>query len=394
MLLFLETIPTNHNIKMYTDCKSLIQRCKQKPSLSPHQTMKPDADVVDTIKEVMKNSQHLIDLQHVKGHQDQTTTWHKLSQQAKMNTYADSLATWALQLPATTFQPLRYHTYLSWKNKTITKSEKFMARHAAHETDLQEKIKQNLQPDFPIDWTTLKQARSQTPQLQQFTTKLIFNWLPTYHKLSQQNPKQPGNCPLCHEEKETTMHVFTCSKHPFKQNLLKHIEKTLVEKVPRQEQQEIIYTIENNLEPLLKGITSTKWKYSTDQPWKTKLIRQVWEAAHVHWLMRCSKVQNLPNEKIQSQITSLYQLKQTLNIQDQRHIYQASLTELLATNKNEQASWLKNYSDIITTLSTAAKTAMTQVQDTVQTTVQNIITVVAGEQRVDSNSTLERTDIG
>jgi hypothetical protein len=340
--------------------------------------MKPDADVVDTIKEALKNSHHLIELKHVKGHQDQTTKWNKLSQQAKMNTYADRIATWALQLPPQKFQPLRYQTYLYWKDKPITKSEKSIAKHVAHATALQDKLTQNLQIDFPIDWTTVQQARSQTPQLQQFTTKLMFNWLPTYHKLSQQHTDQPSHCPFCQTEKETTLHVFMCSENPFKPNLLKHIEKTLVEKVPRQEQQEIIHTIENNLEPLLKGITTTKWKDSTEQPWKTKLIRQVWEAAHTHWLLRCSKVQNLPDEKVQAQITGLYQLKSTLNTQDQRHIYHSTLTELLATNKNEKASWLKNYSDIITTLSTAAKTAMTQVQDTVQTTVQNIITVVAG----------------
>jgi ribonuclease HI len=385
LMRYINQIPTSHAIKLYTDSKSVIQRCKRPISYSPHSTILPDADVINTIKDEIKSSMHTIEIEHVKGHQDKKKPLDKLPQPAQMNVRADELATKAMNKPQQQFTYLKYDTYLMHNNAHITKSEKTIIRIIAHENELKAKLLAKIKPPFEVDWAILKAARSQTPHLHQFTTKLIYDWLPTFKYLARQNTAHPCKCPFCPVIAETTMHAFQCVGNSFIPKLKQKLERFIDEKVPRQYQATIIGTINNHLEPILKGLLPKNWKENKEKQWKTQLVRLTWEAAHEHWGERCKKVLELPSEQLQVQIQELYNQKDTLTDNDQEHIYQEQLETILQAPRATQTNWLKSYSNIISSIKRSTAAAMTQVSEAVQ----NIISP-AGVQNVDSNLNLER----
>jgi ribonuclease HI len=225
LMRFINQIPTKHDIKLYTDSKSVIQRCNRPDSYSPHSTMLPDADAIDTIKNEIRESKHSIELEYVKGHQDKTTALDKLPQPAQMNVRADELATQAMAKPKQKFTHLKYNTYLMHNGHHITKSEKAVIRIIAHKQELKKKLLNIVQPQFEVDWATLKAARSQTPHLHQFTTKLIYDWLPTFKYLARQQTAHPRQCPFCAAHKETTLHAFQCQGNNFTAALKQKLER-------------------------------------------------------------------------------------------------------------------------------------------------------------------------
>jgi ribonuclease HI len=388
MIQYINRLPNRHKVHMYTDSKSLIQRCQQPASNSPHRTMQPDSDVIDTIKQEIRNSKHKLDIKHVKGHQDRNTAWEKLSHQAQLNVRADKLATIALSMQPQKFQPLIYHNVLYWRKQPITKSDKTVIRNAVHEEALKTKLLTALEPGYKVDWKALQQARSQTAHIQRFTTKMMHNWLPTYSRIAKQTPGHTAICPLCKQTDETTMHVFCCSAHPFKEKVLTAIRHAITDQLPADMHNSIIDTIDNHLEPVLKGLTPAYWHDNEKQPWKASMIRLIWTAAHEHWTIRCKKVQELPSEYLQQEISALYQQQDKIATQNHAHIYHVPLDKLLASTKEIQSTWLENYRSTVSRLATATTAAINSTQDIMR----HMLTRVAGVQRVDSISDLERMD--
>ena len=310
----------------------------------------------------------------------------QLPQPAQMNVRADKLATKAMKKPQQQFTYLKYDAYLMHKNVHITKSEKTIIRTIAHEDKLKTELIVKIQPPFEVNWNILKAARLQTPHLHQFTTKLIYDWLPTFKYLAKQNKAHPCKCPFCPKPVETTMHAFQCEGNKFTTILKQKLERFLDKKVPRQYQETIIEKIDNKLEPLLKGLLPKDWKENKEKQWKTQLVRITWDAAHEHWVDRCKKVIELPSEQLQVQIQELYDQQDTLTDNDQDHIYQEQLETILQAPRATQANWLKSYSEIISSIRRSATIAVNQVNKVVR----NIITTAAGAQHVDSNLNLKR----
>jgi hypothetical protein len=348
--------------------------------------MKPDADVIDTITDEITQSVHSIELRHVKGHQDKSKKIADLPQPARLNVRADELATKALEQQQTQFQTLKYNTYLYWKNKPVTKGEKSTIRKAVHKDALQKKLLNTVKVSFTVDWDAMQQARTQTRHLHRFTTKLIYNWLPTYSRIAKQQPGHTETCPLCNIERESTMHVFFCTAHPFREQLISVIDKTITDQLPEYIRDNIFATVNQNLEPIMKGLTPATWEDNATAPWKGKMIRHIWTAAHTHWKDRCKMVQELPNKHLQQQISELYQAQEMIETNDSTNIYHVPLETLLQSTKAVQTTWIQNYKSTINRITATATKTMNRTYETIVQTFNR----VAGAQKVESASDLAR----
>jgi hypothetical protein len=378
LLVYLNDLPQKHNVTIYIDSKSLIKRLQRFPTKSPYQTMEPDADVVNTIL-AEKVRRHTINIEHVYSHQDRKINIKDLPFPAQLNTKADGLATEANDQPAKQFQTLIYHTYLYWNRTIQSKREKSVVRNAAHEKEIKEQILKTNPIKYRTDWKALGQARTQTPQLQTFTTKMIFNWLPTNAKQRQILNTHDDMCPYCKQMQETTSHVFTCEKHNVIPKLAVQITKQL-ETNP--DQLEIVLTmLRNRPDSIIKGLLPEEWVDCYEKQWKVKMIRTIWTTAQEHWLERCKYSAELPANHTTAKITELYTNKDTMSNNDSNNIFYQTLPAILATTNTAQQQWLYTFKNII-------QYTKQQAAATVNHARQSLFEVFsgsAGEHIVDSN---------
>ena len=185
-----------------------------------HSTLDPDWDVLNEIRWSM--SQDGIkgcSLSHIKGHQDRTKKYHKLSLRAQLNVDADALANkyqdeYGQALPNVLMFP---HAAVSiqFPHGTCTSHIPAAVRNAENYQPLAQYIRtrnQWSQHQFDsINWAALQYAIKRKNKHRIHITKLIHDVLPTNKILHRHNiPAQ--RCPTCHTcQHEDRDHVMRCS---------------------------------------------------------------------------------------------------------------------------------------------------------------------------------------
>lgn len=154
---------------------------------------------------------------------------------------------------------------------------KSIVRRSVHEKSLLHHIQQQNPSATDIDWHSFQKARLTTQHNHIFTTKMMFNWLPTNRKLHQQLPTQDELCPYCLLESESTPHAFTCPSH----NLIPKIAVLLTETLRQRPDtlEQTLTDLRTNPLPIIRGFIPNSWPEHKQKPWKVKIIRDIWTLA-------------------------------------------------------------------------------------------------------------------
>ena len=165
---------------------------------------------------------HLTNTQHVKGHQDSTTPFHKLSRPAQLDIPADALATQALHCnqlsrsPPTTTQNPHCMIYLKDHHQLITSKEKHTLQWKWSDLRLQLYYEKTLRITkgnlHELNWAGFSNARKTlTTNELNFSIKLTINWLPI-GACAYRTGNLISYCHQC-KELETLQHLFTCPQN-------------------------------------------------------------------------------------------------------------------------------------------------------------------------------------
>jgi hypothetical protein len=190
-----------------------IHRKVKKYLLDP---MLPEWDIIRGIQMLLMSMPDIA-LQHVKGHQDDNTQYHRLPLLAQLNVDADKQAT-CFQILHGGFQPEVLHTawsgvHLILPNGTITShvntALRFQATgpplkaYMAHRYDWTPQIMATV--NWKAHGTSLRKQLSKKTHL----VKFVHGILPTNSKLHRTDPIR-SKCPRCMATKETWQHIWRC----------------------------------------------------------------------------------------------------------------------------------------------------------------------------------------
>jgi len=118
--------------------------------------------------------------------------------------------------------------------------------------------------------------------------------------------------------------------------------------------------IDEHTELFLKGILPKHWKETT-RPWKTKLIRKIWEISKATWLKRCKFAATAQDRLTDTVIENLYNEQDKMSTSNASNIYQVPLQELLQKSSKDKWNWVNSLQKTI-------KTAIQQAATTMSTT--------------------------
>jgi hypothetical protein len=252
-----------------------------------------------------------------------------------------------------------------------------MVRKAVHKEEIRKQLITTNNMNYTPDWTVIGKARNQTAHMQTFVTKLLYNWLPTNSKMHQQLSSHNETCPYCNQAPETTPHALTCPAHTIIPKIAKETTENLTQ-LPPEQLEEILTTTRANPELISKGLLPKTWEDSGDNPWKTRMTREIWQLAHTHWLERCEKCLEQPETNVTAVIQELYQEKEQLSQRDQDNIYVDTLPKILTAKRTHQQQWVQTFTTVI-------KHTKQQQAAKMRATANTMIFEPAGEQVVDSN---------
>ena len=159
---------------------------------------------------------------HVKSHQDDHKKYEKLNDAAKINYQCDQLATMQLQrMDKTSITPdvidlPAARIYFTLDGQTITSQIRKQCLEAIPRKEFEDYLEKKFHwlhnGAFEYDWENFGVARrTARPGLQIFTTKLMFQLLPTAAREQKLNLRQCDKCKQC-GEREDIKHLFLCYK--------------------------------------------------------------------------------------------------------------------------------------------------------------------------------------
>jgi hypothetical protein len=197
---------------MYLDNKTLINNLEryQNETELPKWNLNPDADMV---KYAHKNLRVVpVNFCHVKSHQNSSKTFGELPLPVQMNIIADQLVSKQMQYstkPAETYVPF---SYLKIKGIQITKDSKQQLQEEASKIPIQQHYKEKF--CWTMETFNLVNWKVQRKVLMTYSTndqrrilKMVHGWLPTYERLHRENQTTTTQCPLCHYQSETSLHI-------------------------------------------------------------------------------------------------------------------------------------------------------------------------------------------
>jgi hypothetical protein len=208
--------------QLYSDNMALIQRIDKqmgRHTWYPNDTISSDWDVLQAIVSTLKLFHQPPLVSHVKGHQDDTTTYDLLPIEAQLNDDADAAAT----LFQTEHGATRYivpiitgnMAQLVINNKTVTYGYVKTIRNAYAEPLLKKYIGMcNQWSDLEmstIDWTSLGTACNRHHAQRHFVVKLSHDLLPTRERTKKYDSESPTHCIYCHETDKNRDHIMRCN---------------------------------------------------------------------------------------------------------------------------------------------------------------------------------------
>ena len=228
-----------------TDSKSLIDTVRiPTPSNQSHvhgstykrplDPLTPEWDVVIGVQSLLREMPGL-QLQHIKGHQDERREFHRLPLLAQLNVEADALAN-KYQRDHGGFQPHVLFTtwagvHLILPSGTVTSKYESALRFQASAQPLKEyiRIRNNwsVQTCDTVNWTAHgKSLRSHLPR-KTHLVKLVHGILPINSKIHRHDQVR-SLCPCCKRQRETWQHILQCpapSRSEWRKNMLNAMDK-------------------------------------------------------------------------------------------------------------------------------------------------------------------------
>jgi exonuclease III len=218
-----------------TDSKSLLDTITVKPpkwanaapfakrkSLRDLDVKCPEWDLVSSILNEMHTLPNLT-LQHVKGHQDRTTAYERLSLLAQLNVDADMMAAQyqcehGLSRPEvllTDTAGVHLVTPKGYMTKNYEAAMRYQATHPGLSKHIQERYQWSDRVMQNVNWSA--HGSSLRKQLKRKThyTKLVHGILPTCKNVYRRDFVR-NKCPLCRDTVEDWEHILKC-KHPSRQ---------------------------------------------------------------------------------------------------------------------------------------------------------------------------------
>jgi hypothetical protein len=204
------------NLSVVQTINSIITRVRP---VFPNDTLRPSWDIIQATCRTFQ-AHPLLSLQHVKGHQDRTTTFWNLPNEAQLNIQADKLAT-AFQetsshgtdrgpmIPGSGCQLVMENQVIPSNHRrrigTRRRKEKLM-------TYIQEKLQIPAKELSNIDWESHSHAIRSVPiPNRTFLIKFLHRWLPVGKRVHQYKPSiYPSHCPSCLFPTEDFNHTFRC----------------------------------------------------------------------------------------------------------------------------------------------------------------------------------------
>jgi hypothetical protein len=216
-------LTTTNKIRHYLDNRSVIKRVNSTHQSQqwPNQQLLPEHDVISEIVHSLKSLPVAVELEWVKGHQDETTPYHLLNVPAQLNCDADKLANEYAnvmseddrehaQVPPLPHSPSQFQI----NHQTITSHIKRRVRDAASlpplHKYLQQKFKWNKSTIDLIDWTNYSVVIQKYKQQWTTVVKHLHDISPTGHIAHRNNCHLPHECPACGSPQEDNTHVIIC----------------------------------------------------------------------------------------------------------------------------------------------------------------------------------------
>jgi hypothetical protein len=177
------------------------------------------SDILSTSTKILHNLPIQVHSSHVKGHQDDKTSFDQLDRPSQLNTKMDLLA----KETATR----QHHNYnndynshhmsfpqIMYKNTQIQhKTIDMLYFHLSSEKMMDywhKKGRITTEANEHIGWESISRAmKSMTLTQRRFVTKWASNNMGTGHKMVQWNYRHKGNCPYCLAENEDVDHILT-----------------------------------------------------------------------------------------------------------------------------------------------------------------------------------------
>ena len=404
-------------MQMACDNRSIVNQEKEfiheQHKWTPSSTMQPNYDLSVQINEAIKQLPVKYEIEWVKGHQDDRTSFGNLSRLAQLNVIADHLATqerwriWNLSpnkkingptLPASKAtlyrrgSPITGHEkrYLkrSWTAKQL---RKYLVQRFGHNKD---QTKQ-------MHWRAYRTARKAVPRnIRRFITKMQMEWLPTNGRLKTIYGTTQ-ECVHCGQT-ENTRHILCCNHRLKQQDEFIHKLKTFLDnqKTPVEITNEIVNGIKDELKgkqgqqpksqltwwDFIMGHIDTKWEERIDTEhrirgrlspqkyngasWCKNTIAFLWSRLYEFWITRNEEVyskeskSNFQRERAKQRIEYLYSLSPVLLARDREYFLSTEIEELLELSTRSLQDWLVTFEEAILL---AAHEAEREVQDTHRT---------------------------
>ncbi len=211
------------------DNESMVKKAQMDPAMDrifPQSTLDSDWDVLAeiwTTITMLRNDSSRPTVKHIKGHQDDTRSYHELSLNAQLNVDADKLADEYINhnpnheyhnaplLPTSGAQ-------IHLPSGTVTYHLKRTLTHARTVQPLQAKLcKRNdwTADTFKlIDWEAHRRGLNRHDKHRTTLIKYLHGILPVGKLVHRYDKKYPEECPSCNAPVETQDHLFHCMAQP------------------------------------------------------------------------------------------------------------------------------------------------------------------------------------
>lgn len=217
------SVKFNKKIKIYvyTDSSSSISIAKTPFYLTSKTASDNDSDIKCEVRAFFKKLKNLVDVIHVKGHQDNETEFCKLPDNAKLNVLVDDFAKTASTDSSIRHKQIiphlpRQQISLVTPFERITRNvdREIVRLKIGHEAEryLQRRWKLNDKLMSKVLWNDLRSVISKEPNYRKTQyAKILHKTWPTMMRNLEWKQSVTDLCPLCNKTPESRRHIFQCN---------------------------------------------------------------------------------------------------------------------------------------------------------------------------------------
>jgi hypothetical protein len=390
---------TKINLRFYTDSLSLISKITTLRSYGnkwyPSIHTWPHADILLQIKAAAIDMEpFILDMRHVKAHQDDDKEYEVLEDDEKLNYHCDLLATEALEqsekgnriIKITPFPACK--VYLEENGELVNANEQQRLRQAIPRRKLADYYRNRYKWSKAtykwINWDDFGRARKRNQTTKRYVTALCCCWLPTNYRM-EMTDNTSNACKQC-AEKETTQHLFSCSgRTAWRKSLYERLYKFLTNQSTAPELAALILnglrwhyedhqpTVDLDSghqqaigwEHIFRGWLDRAWqpiqekyvrrnfpgdkkKIEKCRNWSMYLIEYMWRQGHDLWKERCDKVHASTgkNETEQqrrvavAQVNAMYKQAEDVGHYDRSRMFGKTVEEKLEESVPRLQMWI------------------------------------------------------